>query len=198
MSRSSVRTITAVRPSVAAWLTATGWRLKGTLDMCFARGVSDLVWSDGLLKEARQTRDEVAASLAKLGVPGELVLIGGTSVSGALTKGDIDLHLRVRVDEFGDAVARLARLYPPGSLHFWADTLAVFDIPRTPATGLAVTPLDSEHDLRFRSTWQALRRRPELMDEYNAIKRAASETAAYEQRKSAFFTSIATSDFKAE
>ena len=33
--------------------------------------------------------------LAELGVPGELVLVGGCSVPGALTRGDVDLHLRV-------------------------------------------------------------------------------------------------------
>lgn len=158
--------------------------------MCSAVEVSDLVWSDGLLDEARQTRDEVAASLTELGVPGELVLTGATSVPGALTKGDIDLHLRVTAAEFGDAVARLTRVYAVGSPHSWADTLAVFDVPRARATGLAVTPVGSEHDVHFRSAWLALGRHPALLDEYNAIKREATGTNAYEQRKSKFFTSI--------
>lgn len=38
--------------------------------------------------------------LQSLGVEGELVLVGGSSVAGALTKGDVDLHLRVPTPAF--------------------------------------------------------------------------------------------------
>ena len=148
------------------------------------------MWSDDLLDEARRTRDEVAGTLAELGVPGELVLTGAASVPGALTKGDVDLHLRVTPADFDDAVERLRGVYEVGSAGAWAATLAVFEVPRARATGLAVTPVGSEHDLRFTSAWRALRRRPELLDAYNALKRRAAGTDSYEEAKSAFFTSV--------
>jgi GrpB-like predicted nucleotidyltransferase (UPF0157 family) len=154
-------------------------------------GVSELVWSDGLLVEARQALSDVAAALASQGVDGVLELTGGASVPGALTKGDIDLHLRVEPDAFSAVVVRLKAAYPVASAHSWAPTLAVFDIPAHRPTGLAVTPIGSEHDQRFRFTWQALRRDPALLDEYNALKKATVNTAEYEHRKSAFFTTLA-------
>lgn len=158
---------------------------------CFAVGVAGLVWSDELVDEARRTRDDVAAELSELGVPGELTITGATSVRGALTKGDIDLHLRVEPTTFPDAVAALARAYRVGSPHAWADTLAVFDLGRPHPAGLAVTPVDSPHDRRFRTVWDALRRHPGLLDEYNDLKRQAHDTATYEARKSEFFSAIA-------
>jgi hypothetical protein len=155
-----------------------------------ADGVGELVWSDGLLDQARRTRRDVAAALATLGVPGELVLTGGASVPGALTRGDIDLHLRVPRERFEAVVARLGQVYPVASPGAWAATLAVYDVPGPRPTGLAVTPLDSEHDRRFVSTWAALSRSPQLLAEYNALKSAAAGTADDERRKSDFFTRI--------
>jgi GrpB-like predicted nucleotidyltransferase (UPF0157 family) len=152
--------------------------------------VGELVWSDGLLDQARRTRRDVAAALATLGVPGELVLTGAASVPGALTKGDIDLHLRVPQECFDAVVARLRQVYPVASPHAWAATLAVYEVPGPRPTGLAVTPLDSEHDRRFVNAWRSLRHSPALLGEYNALKSAAAGTADYERRKSDFFTRI--------
>jgi GrpB-like predicted nucleotidyltransferase (UPF0157 family) len=150
----------------------------------------NLVWSDPLLDEAQRIRDEVARALTDMGVAGELVLTGATSTPGALTKGDVELHLRVGPASFEDVVERLSRVYEVASPQSWAATLAVFDLCRARPTGLAVTPVGSEHDLRFTRTWQALRGSPELLHEYNALKRRTSDTDRYEEAKSAFFTSI--------
>jgi GrpB-like predicted nucleotidyltransferase (UPF0157 family) len=147
----------------------------------------ELVWSDGLMEEARRTREEVAAELVALGVPGDLVLTGATSVPGALTKGDVDLHLRVDWTAFEAVVERLRGVYPVGSPQAWAPTLAVFDVSGPRPTGLAVTPRGCEHDLRFTQAWNALRHHPEWLRRYNALKAEAAETGAYEACKSAFF-----------
>ena len=152
--------------------------------------MADLVWSDGLLDEAHAARDDVAVALRHLGVPGDLVLTGATSVPGALTKGDVDLHLRVDPGHYIAAVALLGETYEAASLDAWAETLAVFDIPRPRPTGLAVTPVGSVHDRRFRATWRVLHRDRLRLAEYNALKRTAYGTAEYEELKSAFFTAI--------
>jgi GrpB-like predicted nucleotidyltransferase (UPF0157 family) len=156
--------------------------------------MTGLIWSDALLVLAARTRDEVAAVLVTLGVPGDLVLTGATSVPGALTKGDIDLHLRVPPDDYPRAVATLSAAFPVGSPHSWAATLAVFDVPGPRPTGLAVTPVGSEHDERFCRTWQALRGDPDLLAAYNAMKAAGAGTPGYEEAKSAFFTSVSGAD----
>jgi GrpB-like predicted nucleotidyltransferase (UPF0157 family) len=156
--------------------------------------VGELVESDGLLADAAQVRDAVAAALAALGVPGELVLTGGCSVPGTLTRGDVDLHLRVDPEAFSDVVDRLRTAYPVASAHAWASTLAVFDVPGRHPTGLAVTPVGSEHDERFRATWRVLRRDPGLLAEYTALKAATAGTPEYEVRKSEFVSRVVSGE----
>ena len=53
----------------------------------------------------------VRARLAPLLPPHELTLTGGSSVPGALTKGDVDLHLRVSPGDFAATVGILRTLY---------------------------------------------------------------------------------------
>ena len=162
--------------------------------MCSAGAVDGLVWSDGLLEEAGRVRARVAAALAEVGVPGDVELTGGLSVPNALTRGDVDLHLRVRPEDFAEVVGTLRDLLSVASPQAWATTLAVFDVPGPRPTGLAVTPVGSEHDTRFRLAWEALRRDPALLADYNALKAESVGTGDYEERKSRFFSSITGGD----
>jgi GrpB-like predicted nucleotidyltransferase (UPF0157 family) len=153
-----------------------------------------------VLRPAGELHDAAVAVLAAqrgrlraLGVPGELVLVGGSSVPGALTHGDVDLHLRVLEPDFAVAVDLLRSVLPVVHPEIWAATLATFTVPRRaatdPPTGLAVTPRGSEHDVRFTRSWQLLAADPELVERYNAMKLAGDgpEGPGYETRKSAFF-----------
>lgn len=131
--------------------------------------------------------------LAELGVPGELVLVGGCSVPGALTRGDVDLHLRVPPHAVRGVVVRLREVYPVVHPEIWCATLATFDVPpdapSDPHTGLAVTPHGSPHDLRFTRSWALLAADPALLAEYNAAKLAGDGPGgpSYDDRKSAVF-----------
>lgn len=149
-----------------------------------------LIWSDAIVAEAQAAHSYLARRLVAMGVPGDLVLTGGSSVPGLLTKGDIDLHLRVAEDDFAEVVRRLAAEFAKASPDAWADTLAVFDIPGARSTGLAVTPIGSEHDHRFTASWDRLRADAELRAEYNALKKMQPGETSYEARKSDFFTKI--------
>jgi len=151
-----------------------------------------LILSDTIAEEARAACVRVRRRLDALDVPGELVLTGAASVRGALTKGDVDLHLRVPPAAFSAVVARLRTVYHVGSPEAWAETLAVFDVPASRPTGLAVTPVGSEHDVRFHRAWALLGSDPRLLEEYNDLKSAAFGDPSYEERKSAFFTRLAT------
>ena len=119
----------------------------------------------------------------------ELVLVGGSSVPAALTKGDVDLHLRVPAAGFGPTVTALREIYAVVHPEIWQESLATFEVPDAPLpTGVAVTPVGSEHDTRFRLGWQLLAADPALVDAYNAMKlRHRDRPEEYEQRKSAFF-----------
>lgn len=137
-------------------------------------------------------RQRERARLRTLGLPGTLVLVGGTSVAGALTRGDVDLHLRVPRDAFPATVAALEAIYDIVRPDIWAPTLATFSVQAALPTGLAATPVGSVHDVRFTRTWQLLAADPALVAEYNAVKTLLDGPSGthYEDRKSAFFDHV--------
>jgi GrpB-like predicted nucleotidyltransferase (UPF0157 family) len=152
------------------------------------------------ITEARAILAVERARLAAL-ISGEhdVVLVGGSSVPAALTKGDVDLHLRVPAENFSAAVAALQEVYEVVHADIWQESLATFAVPAalTPAlpTGIAVTPVGSEHDVRFRRSWQLLASDPHLVDAYNAMKlRCRARPDDYESAKSAFFDMLMTRD----
>jgi hypothetical protein len=151
-----------------------------------------LALSGELADDARAVHREVSALLDRLNIPGTLELTGASSAPHALTKGDIDLHLRVKPDNFVGVLARLDGALSRTNLHAWADTLAVFAVNGDRTVELAVTPIDSEHDRRFCIAWERLRSEPELLHEYNELKLSAYGTPQYDSLKSDFFTRITT------
>jgi GrpB-like predicted nucleotidyltransferase (UPF0157 family) len=147
-----------------------------------------------MLLPAEQIRDQALEILRTQrdwlrlhGIAGNLKLIGGSSVPGALTKGDVDLHLTVPAEAFASTVAELERSLRVVHPEIWCPTLATFSVSAALPTGLAVTPLGSEHDVRFTRTWHLLATDPVLLAEYCALKIAHDGEPEYEQEKSAFF-----------
>jgi len=151
-----------------------------------------LRWSDEVLPVARAVLAAERDRLRAAGVPGDVVLVGGSSVPGTLTRGDVDLHLRVPPGEFADAVERLRSLYAVVHPEIWGPTLATFTVDAPVPAGIAATPLDSEHDRRFHRTWTLLAADGDLREEHNAVKRATTglDEAEYEHRKSEFFDRV--------
>ena len=121
-----------------------------------------------------------------------LELTGGSSVAGALTGGDVDLHLRVPPQAFEAAVALLRDRYEVVHPEIWSPSLATFQVPGDELVGVAVTPIGSEHDERFRRAWDRLRTDPAALAAYNAMKQAHAESddAVYLAAKTAFFENL--------
>jgi hypothetical protein len=139
----------------------------------------------------RHERDRLAALLPD---PHELLLIGGSSLPEALTKGDVDLHLRVPVAAFPGVVTALSDIYEVVHPQIWQPTLATFAVEAALPAGVAVTPAGSEHDLRFTRSWQRLAADPALVLAYNDLKvRHRDDPGKYERHKSAFFDSLVSS-----
>jgi GrpB-like predicted nucleotidyltransferase (UPF0157 family) len=124
---------------------------------------------------------------------GELSLTGSSSLPGMLTRGDVDLHLRVRPEDFERAVRTLGATYAPVHPEIWTNGFATFETPvyELP-TGIAVTAIGDEHDTLFRRTWARLASDPGLVDAYNAVKLAheGADDAAYRAAKQRFLDSI--------
>ena len=140
-------------------------------------------------QQAVEIRDAEAARLERLLGPHELILVGGRSIVGALTRGDVDLHLRVPPGDFESSVAVLratCRIVHP---EIWQSTLATFEVDGDVDVGIAVTPAGSEHDLRFTHAWARLASDGALLERYNAMK-LASTAGDYEERKARFFDDL--------
>jgi GrpB-like predicted nucleotidyltransferase (UPF0157 family) len=157
-----------------------------------ARVTLEFTPADTVLPRARENLQRERARLAHVTAGSHLVLTGGSSVPGALTGGDIDLHLRVPPDDFARVVAELAGVYDAVHPEIWSETLATFEARDDSAVGVAVTPIGSEHDVRFRRAWIRLATDPVALEAYNALKRRheGGDPAAYLAAKSAFFDDI--------
>jgi hypothetical protein len=140
-------------------------------------------------RQAVEIRDVESARLRPLLGAHELILVGGRSVVGALSRGDVDLHLRVAPGDFAVAVQILGATYRVVHREIWQPTLATFEVGGAVETGVAVTPTGSSHDLRFSRAWARLAREPELLERYNTIK-LGSRSGDYEDRKGRFFDEL--------
>jgi GrpB-like predicted nucleotidyltransferase (UPF0157 family) len=81
----------------------------------------------------------------------EIEHVGATSVPGALTKGDVDVLVRVSGQRFADAVERLRPLYAVHQAHNWTGTLASF-VDREaiePPVGVQLVVAGSSDDTMF-------------------------------------------------
>lgn len=103
---------------------------------------------------------------------GEVEHVGATSVPDALTKGDLDVLVRVRSSEFSHAIAALRDVYEIHQPENWTATLASFTDPASnaPAVGVQLVVAGSASDALFGPFRDALIADPALLAEYNALK----------------------------
>lgn len=135
--------------------------------------------------EVRDAADHAAAQhrhriLERL--PGaEIHHVGATAVPGALTKGDLDLAVRVDRQEFLTSCVELGCVYLVHQPENWTPTYASFSDPETtdPPVGVQLVVRESADDLLFVALRDLLRSDPELLASYNDFKRA-HEGATYE------------------
>ncbi len=101
----------------------------------------------------------------------EILHVGATSVSGCLTKGDLDLVVRVDAPDFQAARDALDSAYCKNLGSPRDDTFASYAIEgRSLPVGIQLVVRGSALD-DFHSFWERLRASPQLKDEYNALKR---------------------------
>lgn len=106
-------------------------------------------------------------------IPGaEIEHVGATSVPGALTKGDVDLLVRVQQADLSGAIAALRNAYAVHQPENWTPRYASFTDPREqePPVGVQVAVRGSAEDGLFGPFRDALIADPALLAEYNALK----------------------------
>lgn len=119
--------------------------------------------------------------------------VGSTSVSGALTKGDVDLLVLVESSDYLGALQVLETIYEVDQPENWRDSYASFkDTSQDLSVGIQL-PMRGDSDERiFIGFRDLLIRNPEILRRYNELKRGKEGASAedYTTAKAAFIQSV--------
>ena len=131
----------------------------------------------------------VAAELkAVLPASAEILHIGATAVPGCLTKGDLDIAVRVMQSDFAAADALLAQYFDRNTGSARTETFAAFEKPDcSPHLGVQLVAKGDKLDV-FHQFAEALRQDLDLVRRYNELKLRfdGQPMADYRVAKSAF------------
>ena len=119
--------------------------------------------------------------------------IGATAIPEAITKGDLDMMVRVTSKDFAVAIGRLKTLFPIKQPENWNNSFASFgdDHAYPLPLGIQLVVKDSESDF-FVYIREHLIRNPAALRRYNELKQhhAPNGSEAYWQAKHLFFSEI--------
>ncbi len=146
---------------------------------------------------ARQDADrlfEEMTGILRRQLPGcaEILHVGATAIPGCLTKGDLDIAVRVPVQCFSESDGALASLFTRNAGSIQTEVFSAFeDETRSPHLGIQLVTMNSSFDV-FHLFTKALRNSPRLLEEYNALKREfeGMEMGAYRKAKDDFVTRV--------
>lgn len=146
---------------------------------------------------ARAAADRLFAAVrrdlvARLPPSAEVLHVGATAIPGCLTKGDLDIAVRVEAADFAAAEAGLAGAFGRNAGSARTDGFAAFeDARRTPHLGIQLTVKGGALD-GFHRFAEALRADPALLRRYNDLKRAHHDgpMAPYRAAKDAFVAEV--------
>ena len=125
--------------------------------------------------------------------------VGSTAIPNSLTKGDLDIQVRVKYDEFQFAVEELSKIYSPNDGSVVTESFRAFkDDTTTPPLGIQLTVINSEFDFfwKFRDV---LLSNDSYRQEYDELKREyeGKDMEKYRQAKNTFFEWLkGTPEFK--
>ena len=145
--------------------------------------------SELVLEEAAAAYDEQARRIHERLPDVDVRHVGGTSVPGLLTTGDVDLHVRTRAESFTAARDVLCELYERLYPDRWRESAYFFDPDSEPRVEVALTVIGSIDDLHHGEAWRRIAADPGLIEQYNALKRAheGGSVDRYQAAKREFF-----------
>jgi predicted kinase/GrpB-like predicted nucleotidyltransferase (UPF0157 family) len=118
--------------------------------------------------------------------------VGATSMPDGVTKGDVDINIRVSPNDFPRTVERLRAVFPVAQPHNWTESYASFsDTTRALPVGLQVTAIGSPDDFLV-PLRDLMRTDAELRHRYERCKREAALLGpdGYWAAKNALLTEI--------
>jgi GrpB-like predicted nucleotidyltransferase (UPF0157 family) len=140
-------------------------------------------------EKAQRLFEHVCLSLVPLlPVNADIRHIGATAVPGCLTKGDLDIVIRVPQAAFRQVDALLASRFERNEGSIQTESFSAFEQASTdPHLGIQLAALGGPYDF-FHLFVEALRQSPDLVGEYNALKSLhdGNDVAVYRAAKDAF------------
>lgn len=116
--------------------------------------------------------------------------IGGTAVPGSISKGDLDINIRVTTEDFESVIEALKTFYKINQPKNWSKEFASFkDDSRK--LGVQVTVIGSPEDY-FVAQREYLKNHPEAVSELNALKEKfeGRDMEEYRKAKEEFFENL--------
>jgi GrpB-like predicted nucleotidyltransferase (UPF0157 family) len=148
-----------------------------------------LVDADSARERAKQLFAEAAKSLAAILPPTvDIWHIGATAIPDCLTKGDVDIVVRVPAEDFDTADSILATQFTRNEGSIRTTSFSAFeDATKQPHLGIQLTVVDGPFDF-FHLFIERLQQSPRLIEEYNTLKRLydGGDMSAYRAAKDAF------------
>jgi GrpB-like predicted nucleotidyltransferase (UPF0157 family) len=145
---------------------------------------------------ARRLFEAVSKSLGAMLPPRvDIRHIGATAVPGCLTKGDLDIVVRVPVEDFETADGMLASRYSRNDGSIRTATFSAFEDPSShPHLGIQLVTIDGPLD-DFHLFVEALQGSSQLIQEYNTLKRLheGADMERYRAAKDAFVERVLAS-----
>ena len=146
-----------------------------------------------ILDIANQVYAEKEFSLKQILPFAEIHHVGSTAVPGSLTKGDLDINVRVTQQDFDKSVKILKNHFGIAQSQNWKPYFANFqDIgEKRISTGIQLSVIDSPGDC-FLKIRQVLLTKPELLKGYNEMKQKheGDDPEIYWRDKDAFFRKL--------
>ena len=117
-------------------------------------------------------------------VPGaDVQHIGSTAIPSSLTKGDLDIQVRVKGKDFEKAQSAFLKMYKPNKGNLSTRTYASFkDNSGKIPLGVQLTVISSKED-NFTSLRDILLNNKKHLEEYNALKKRYQGKSMREYRK---------------
>ncbi|QTM99047.1 hypothetical protein ERJ70_06875 [Sediminibacillus dalangtanensis] len=125
----------------------------------------------------------------------EIHYIGSTAVRGSLTKGDVDLQVRVDQQDFPEAKKGLQGMYDVNEGSYQTSFFCGFEGEDELPVGVQLTVMGSEAD-HFWKTTRFFQAHPSYNEAYNQLKKQfdGKEMEHYRNAKAEFLTDILASE----
>jgi GrpB-like predicted nucleotidyltransferase (UPF0157 family) len=146
--------------------------------------------SEELLPVISSLFDKQKELIIKLSPRAIVTHIGAASIPGALTIGDLDIHVQVSKGDFLNTAQKLKDYYHINHPEMWTDEFALFhrkDHPKMPMS-IVVVVKGSQFDEHALQT-DLLRNNPALLLQYNDLKKRfeGKSVKEYKKAKREFF-----------